>query len=196
MEGFNSQRDGILLLDKICFLLPFCCFNSQRDGILRILKSGCALCLISFNSQRDGILPRSFPLASQWSKFQFPTGWNSTKRRPNDRRPCFLFQFPTGWNSTLLALPFPPINRLVSIPNGMEFYLAGKSFFDTDENLFQFPTGWNSTLRWFWDIAAAFVSIPNGMEFYLKLLLPFQPLMVSIPNGMEFYYSWLARTAA
>ena len=35
-------------------------------------------------------------------RFQFPTGWNSTKN-PCDfvELPKFEFQFPTGWNSTL-----------------------------------------------------------------------------------------------
>ena len=76
---------------------------------------------------------------------------------------------------------------MVSIPNGMEFYLAQKVFF----------------------IYRVFVSIPNGMEFYRNNLpkirlhdsfnsqrdgiLPRYDLLyerwalVSIPNGMEFY---------
>ena len=122
-----------------------------------------------------------------FKRFQFPTGWNSTRRSseglgwkevsiPNGMEfygifnepkiwPVEMFQFPTGWNST----------RFFFI--GTEHFLA-----------FQFPTGWNSTDRSKTFHSQILVSIPNGMEFYLYL--PVQlvtSIKVSIPNGMEFY---------
>ncbi len=55
--------------------------------------------------------------------------------------------------------------KLVSIPNGMEFYRDGKEVrFIVEE--FQFPTGWNSTLTSESLQGSSAVSIPNGMEFY------------------------------
>ena len=104
---------------------------------------------------------------------------------------------------------------MVSIPNGMEFYLLflwllrvfqGFQFptrwnstlaFQTlafADSLFQFPTGWNSTKQALpKESAKSKVSIPNGMEFYLSLS-SFLLLLsrVSIPNGMEFYLSFWA----
>ena len=74
-----------------------------------------------FNSQRDGILHNHRHIYD----------WQGQ------------FQFPTGWNSTLAHLPNRSI-RIVSIPNGMEFYTA------------RIRIGPN----------IASVSIPNGMEFY------------------------------
>ena len=53
----------------------------------------------------------------------------------------------------------------VSIPNGMEFYVAS----------FQLIS---KSLK---------VSIPNGMEFYALCRRIDRSLYVSIPNGMEFY---------
>ena len=79
-------------------------------------------------------------------KFQFPTGWNSTKDH-SETTPLFrLFQFPTGWNSTVLLYILLLLDFLVSIPNGMEFYPVGVA-----------------SLR-----SVRGVSIPNGMEFYLS----------------------------
>ena len=76
------------------------------------------------------------------------------------------FQFPTGWNSTEELREWD-WTRVVSIPNGMEFYAAfttiefplpqrfnsqrdGILHLDDpkkpdDNKTFQFPTGWNST---------------------------------------------------
>ena len=126
-----------------------------------------------------------------FQRFQFPTGWNSTRRSseglgwkevsiPNGMEfygifnepkiwPVEMFQFPTGWNST----------RFFFI--GTEHFLA-----------FQFPTGWNSTDRSKTFHSQILVSIPNGMEFYIRLKsrLNFCPC-VSIPNGMEFYNPFL-----
>ncbi len=62
-------------------------------------------------------------------------------------------------------------NSTVSIPNGMEFYLAAELVRD-GAKLFQFPTGWNSTqMRGLVPNRCAKVSIPNGMEFYPRLSL-------------------------
>ena len=56
---------------------------------------------LSFNSQRDGILPKAFSGNTFLIiPFQFPTGWNSTRN------------WSILWNR----------KRIVSIPNGMEFY--------------------------------------------------------------------------
>ena len=74
-----------------------------------------------FNSQRDGIL---------------------LKKKTQAFNPCG-FQFPTGWNSTIRA-SYDIGKRIVSIPNGMEFYLV---------------EGISGS-------AVEKVSIPNGMEFY------------------------------
>ena len=80
------------------------CFNSQRDEILRMknlqdrfrrgvsipngMKFYAAMAIhfyslqMSFNSQRDEILhPIYQPFHLFGGKFQFPTGWNSTKRQ-------------------------------------------------------------------------------------------------------------------
>ena len=97
----------------------------------------------------------------------------------------YLFQFPTGWNSTVAVIA-KIAQRIVSIPNGMEFYRAPFAYatlqlsFNSQRdgilrqeppkgetmNLFQFPTGWNSTLNAAKPQHYACVSIPNGMEFY------------------------------
>ena len=106
-----------------------------------------------------------------WSRkrtieFQFPTGWNSTSRARACIAFCWRFQFPTGWNSTLyyfLEIVFAIAgfnsqrdgillsridifwrSRIVSIPNGMEFYRGKRKLWDQRKR-FQFPTGWNST---------------------------------------------------
>ena len=75
------------------------------------------------------------------------------------------FQFPTGWNSTLFKPSFS-LSSLVSIPNGMEFYIFGLS----PSPSFQI------------------ISIPNGMEFYWHAAkCAGVAYSVSIPNGMKFY---------
>ena len=47
-----------------------------------------------YDGVRDGI--------DQFIRFQFPTGWNSTKSASYVSLLLSSFQFPTGWNSTLL----------------------------------------------------------------------------------------------
>ena len=141
--------------------------------------------MFGFNSQRDGILPRYLAYIAGFKPFQFPTGWNSTKRHRHSKQ-----------------------LRVVSIPNGMEFY-ALWSCRICDFLQFQFPTGWNSTNYSSGILAATegfnsqrdgilrsskggnanatWVSIPNGMEFYKKHSFILLTFLVSIPNGMEFY---------
>ena len=118
-------------------------FNSQRDGILQDEQDKDVAQIERFNSQRDGILPLDKSMSNPDSAFQFPTGWNSTV-----------------W-SYLKSL-----GKLVSIPNGMEFYfklaLERRKFKN--------------------------VSIPNGMEFYHFVRRnEKRASSVSIPNGMKFY---------
>ena len=62
---------------------------------------------------------------NQWARgaFQFPTGWNSTASGKTTRGGLWKFQFPTGWNSTK-SLRWKRAKLRVSIPNGMEFYIA------------------------------------------------------------------------
>ena len=143
-------------------------------------------------------------------RFQFPTGWNSTKAEMpilyvnisfNSQRDGIL-QSPSFRNQTHHAK--------VSIPNGMEFYTieatiktAGVEFqFPTGWNStqlpkelwswnaqeFQFPTGWNSTL-----IACDIrrrerrFQFPTGWNSTFLFRWGRALLRVSIPNGMEFY---------
>ena len=120
---FNSQRDGILrlgLLTVLCDIDRFQFPTGWNSTGLR--KRHKFLILVGFNSQRDGILLKSSCYRSIGAhRFQFPTGWNSTVpllRLLSARR---KFQFPTGWNSTLKTR-WKLSERLVSIPNGMEFY--------------------------------------------------------------------------
>ena len=165
-RGFNSQRDGILLMDgdKVAALKEG--FNSQRDGIL-LRAFDMNLSVSGFNSQRDGILQQKF---RHWASGHFvsiPNGMEfyvNTATR-HQRLARSLFQFPTGWNSTSRDAAIHP-NVWVSIPNGMEFYAFSRLIFEL----------------------AVEVSIPNGMEFYPSLVarLP-RYKCVSIPNGMEFY---------
>ena len=141
-------------------------FNSQRDGILPNAWYWFKFWLISFNSQRDGILRFRPKLALFYkTKFQFPTGWNSTELYAAAIETFLEFQFPTGWNSTKVRKGIPRFQR-VSIPNGMEFYCS----------------------RYARCLRFDDVSIPNGMEFYwyAKCSL-WWSARVSIPNGMEFY---------
>ena len=54
-------------------------FNSQRDGILLYCRQVFLDHSNSFNSQRDGILREFHNPTGAFVKFQFPTGWNSTR---------------------------------------------------------------------------------------------------------------------
>ena len=98
------------------------------------------------------------------------------------------FQFPTGWNSTLWRR-LGYCGRIVSIPNGMEFYSNyafwcsqyTNCFKSQRDGILQLPliaeilgkNGFNSQRDGILQINACFfafykdVSIPNGMEFYL-----------------------------
>jgi len=122
--------------------------------------------------------------------FQFPTGWNSTKKRKrfatipafcfNSQRDGILrkvggkfslieltFQFPTGWNSTVELKSFESVvDCFNSQRDGNSTWRRSAKF--RASRTFQFPTGWNSTLS-FRRLALArlCVSIPNGMEFYI-----------------------------
>ena len=120
-------------------------------------------------------------------RFQFPTGWNSTDFEREQMELQKAFQFPTGWNSTIKDMLCEYLSKsfnsqrdgillrakrntrhlsIVSIPNGMEFYIDIVSllllstlcfnsqrdgilqvfqYIRTFEPQFQFPTGWNST---------------------------------------------------
>ena len=122
-QSFNSQRDGILLRENLKSNSAIKCFNSQRDGIL---------------------LDKFITDNVEKIRFQFPTGWNSTRNEGQNIRRFIGFQFPTGWNSTQIGFIRFFTATIVSIPNGMEFYKIfpskGKS-----KVKFQFPTGWNST---------------------------------------------------
>ena len=75
------------------------------------------------------------------------------------------FQFPTGWNSTRRRAPSRQAAS-VSIPNGMEFYLMRRlaprrgilSFNSQRDGILPFQRSLGC--------AQTKVSIPNGMEFY------------------------------
>ena len=56
-------------------------FNSQRDGILLKIVKNILAKLHGFNSQRDGILrSQRRHKGDAYKLFQFPAGWNSTRR--------------------------------------------------------------------------------------------------------------------
>ena len=142
------------------------------------------------------------------------------------------FQFPTGWNSTRRKKSGERQHRNVSIPNGMEFYPVPNYKY---HNFFpSFNSQRDGILQniLFINHPLANVSIPNGMEFYLEAIIKNQPAFcfnsqrdgillpasadsnqniitfqfptgwnstcfrgyyhkfkrVSIPNGMEFYF--------
>ena len=120
--------------------------------------------------------------------FQFPTGWNSTSRRKessggligfNSQRDGILLKAVTIRSASKASLNSQRdgillykryrqgLNFEVSIPNGMEFYLAAaitavnkEHCFNSQRDgipheavepvdtgvAFQFPTGWNSTI--------------------------------------------------
>ena len=139
---FNSQRDGILL-DTSC--------KSRKAYIVSIPNGmefyfgGLPIIAIYTVSIPNGMEFYSDSLRACVciAAFQFPTGWNSTEIDPNSFYFYTAFQFPTGWNSTFTRTCFMP-RKIVSIPNGMEFYACIYPRFIVGLS-FQFPTGWNST---------------------------------------------------
>ena len=77
--------------------------------------------------------------------------------------------------------------RKVSIPNGMEFYLAMRAL-ASSKRRFQFPTGWNSTMsNYFEELITNKFQFPTGWNSTMKNLQDRFRRGVSIPNGMEFY---------
>ena len=120
-KSFNSQRDGILLFVSLHLSLfrlfqfptgwnstPFARFILARTPVsipngMEFYEKFIATTSdkICFNSQRDGILPIS-----------------GSQQSGNKQK----FQFPTGWNSTSVSQSTVSKPKLVSIPNGMEFY--------------------------------------------------------------------------
>ena len=141
----------------------------------------------SFNSQRDGIL-RLFDLFG----LPFLVSFNSQR---DGILPSIFAKF--------------AISSLVSIPNGMEFYVLGAlrcysmSFCfnsqrdgilldlgsDIDELIaFQFPTGWNSTEIPVEDRCyITTFQFPTGWNSTKRRADVLPERGVSIPNGMEFY---------
>ena len=75
-QSFNSQRDGILQAQAVCyntsilFQFPTGWNSTRAINNINLAKS--------FNSQRDGILHFTFINTPEPHRFQFPTGWNST----------------------------------------------------------------------------------------------------------------------
>ena len=187
LKRFNSQRDGILLQDIWLISQDLSRFNSQRDGILR---------------------KELVPIWRGFLKFQFPTGWNSTKwssagfcnvsKSFNSQRDRIL----PKWHFDAKQL------RVVSIPNGMEFYIE-KIKAETEIASFNSQRDGILPVNLAVCYLSRSVSIPNGMEFYLissllgvissrfqfptgwnSTLCDFGAFVlcdVSIPNGMEFY---------
>ena len=116
--GWNSTKELLKFGVKIDVSIP----NGMEFYLNSTILSERSKC---FNSQRDGILQLSFQRRVYWkgwvsipngmefykassylsyrrrSKFQFPTGWNSTYHRFSDSLHNKRFQFPTGWNSTI-----------------------------------------------------------------------------------------------
>ena len=115
MEFYMLRMDAKLIDDR---------FNSQRDGILLVLT-------VMATKKSKVSIPNGMEFYMHYFKiwkcsqnqFQFPTGWNSTSPDSDLISYCKEFQFPTGWNSTLAHQPNRPI-KIVSIPNGMEFYFV------------------------------------------------------------------------
>ena len=78
IESFNSQRDGILPPSPICRTLPRRVSIPNGMEFYRFLSVPSFSLYNRFNSQRDGILLFKATQLAQTTKFQFPTGWNST----------------------------------------------------------------------------------------------------------------------
>ena len=120
-----------------------------------------------------------------------------------------------------VLLGIEALKKVVSIPNGMEFYRsfrfdyrANRACFnsqrdgilreaipadDFSQSEFQFPTGWNSTKHITKQQAISIrVSIPNGMEFYENLqrrvLRPAKPFQ--FPTGWNSTWTALALWAS
>ena len=128
------------------------------------------------------------PTGFRLSKFQFPTGWNSTLH--NEPYALTLICF-NSQRDGILRYPCRVWDSyfMVSIPNGMEFYSGifpthikiTESFNSQRDGILL--TRKNSRLP------TAYVSIPNGMEFYqISKNHTMIEKKVSIPNGMEFYH--------
>ena len=119
--------------------------------------------------------------------FQFPTGWNSTKRPLRWVQSCHCFNSQRdgillGKISATRANYFCFNSQRDGILRSLKCSRIGEL------GRFQFPTGWNSTIGQKTRARKSIVSIPNGMEFYF--LCDFGAFVlcdVSIPNGMEFY---------
>ncbi len=120
------------------------------------------------------------------SRFQFPTGWNSTLVVCSFLLRFMAFQFPTGWNSTQRNKKTNGNNRVL-IPNGMEFYFRGLC---PKKGIFGFNSQRDGIL-----LSLVLKSSSPDICFNSQRdgILPrisnnsFLFLRVSIPNGMEFY---------
>ena len=141
--------------------------------------------------------------------FQFPTGWNSTKRHRHSKQ-LWVVSIPNGMEFYKTAVTITSIRDTVSIPNGMEFYNLYK-FFNSFREKFQFPTGWNSTtpklmrkrpLSRFNSqrdgillnelneaVEGGTFQFPTGWNSTLWDTCKKSARFVSIPNGMEFYFN-------
>ena len=148
-ECFNSQRDGILLW------YSYLAYPSHGVSIPNGMEFYKAARMISsswmsFNSQRDGILPNEeTKKAVELYVFQFPTGWNSTRR--------------LHW-SRLLAFGFN--SQRDGILPSRSLFIARLSFCFNSQRDGILRKGGEC------GICELCVSIPNGMEFY-----PFFPFV-------------------
>ena len=61
------------------------------------------------------------------TKFQFPTGWNSTQEKARSRYFKFMVSIPNGMEFYASGSDYVRFDN-VSIPNGMEFYTSILSF--------------------------------------------------------------------
>ena len=98
----------------------------------------------SFNSQRDGIL-----LLSSIANILRLKSFNSQRdgilpKRHRHSKQLRIVSIPNGMEFYFESLPFFTLRNRVSIPNGMEFYDTASAAV-TFSKEFQFPTGWNST---------------------------------------------------
>ena len=167
-SSFNSQRDGILPnfapFNARCRKFQFPTgwnstvsaehlkytqeirFNSQRDGILPSTFKSCFRVSARFNSQRDGILHSDLHIETEFSLFQFPTGWNSTQNLEEIFAP-FKFCFNSQRDGILPSC---------------------KSFGKSLNSTFQFPTGWNSTHMHASVLGASYVSFNSQRDGILQ----------------------------
>ena len=121
--GWNSTQFNLIYFTIIAS------FNSQRDGILRLQKTPNFTCKSQFQFP-TGWNSTEIPAEDRCyiTTFQFPTGWNSTVVKAVLLGIEALFQFPTGWNSTN-RYRATYLYTYVSITNGMEFYFIIIGFF-------------------------------------------------------------------